>query len=390
MMKTYRMVYLLVTAAVLFCGLWGGTALAPVLFAVLAVLPVLSVCGLYLSVSGLSLSVSGNRSCRCGQQIKIKLNINTPFFRPAGKVQINLTEENHVFCTKKEMSCWLELSRGKQHEFAFSPDTSVCGTRIIRIQEMVCYDLLGLFSCRKPVSEEFTCIVYPYEAQLYISLNKNREKEQPGDIYDGKKSGTDVSEVFGLREYKEGDSLQSIHWKLSGKMGQLIVREFGRPVNYHTLLLLAPALHYGSQEFSEHIVSAVFDLGVSVSRALLNQNMAHFVGCGFGGELVCISVDSLHSYEEMLLKLMHYPVQKNGDDLLFSFISQQLYRQYTKVVYVTGAVNEKAAQNLSVLVDLTVIQASDGPSGYLMGDDGYTVIRVSTEHIRNIEHLVLI
>lgn len=73
----------------------------------------------------------------------------------------------------------------------------------------------------------------PYEARMYVELNRNVEWEQTGDIYDGKKSGTDVSEVFGLREYREGDTLQSIHWKLSGKMHQLIVREFGRPVNYH-------------------------------------------------------------------------------------------------------------------------------------------------------------
>ena len=171
-------------------------------------------------------------------------------------------------------------------------------------------------------------------------------------------------------------------------MNQLIVREFGRPVNYHTLILLSPAFSYGEKEVSEETANAVFDLGLSLSQALLNQSLAHFVGYLSGGELHCIPVDSLHSYEEMLFNLMGYPVQKDGDDTLFSFLDQQLYRQYTKVVYVTGAVNEMAARNLSVLVDLTVLQAVQGDSGYLSGSAGYTVVGVSIETLRNIEHVI--
>ena len=98
--------------------------------------------------------------------------------------------------------------------------------------------------------------------------------------------------------------------------------------------------------------------------------------------------DSLHSYEEMLLTLMHHPVQKIGDETLLSFISQQMYRQYTKVVYVTGAVNEMAAQNLSVLADLTVLLAAEGQSGYLVENAGYTLVRIAIEKIRKTEHSI--
>lgn len=194
--------------------------------------------------------------------------------------------------------------------------------------------------------------------------------------------------MFGLREYREGDPLQSIHWKLSGKMNQLIVREFGRPVNYHTMILISPARSNGNQDISEAGINAVFDLGVSLSRALLNQNMAHFTGYLSGSGLCCLPVDSLHSYEDMLLNLMNHPVQKNGDETLMSFLDQQLYRQYTKVVYVTAGVNEAAAQNLSVLADLTILEATEGPSGYQTGSGGYTVVGISIENIRKKEHIV--
>ncbi len=387
-MRKYRLIYLSGAAAVLLCGLWGGSELAPVLLAILAVIPAVSATGLYLLARGLSLSVEGEHFCHSGQELGLVLKIEYPHFRPAGNIRIDVVCENHVFGTVSRDSYMLQLGKGRYHQFEIFPDTFACGKRTIHIHEMVCYDLLGLFSWHRPVEKEFTCTVYPYEAPMYVSLNRHREREQPGELYDGKKSGTDVSEVFGLREYREGDPLQSIHWKLSGKMNQLIVREFGRPVNYHTMILISPARSNGNQDISEAGINAVFDLGVSLSRALLNQNMAHFTGYLSGSGLCCLPVDSLHSYEDMLLNLMNHPVQKNGDETLMSFLDQQLYRQYTKVVYVTAGVNEAAAQNLSVLADLTILEATEGPSGYQTGSGGYTVVGISIENIRKKEHIV--
>lgn len=387
-MKKYRIGYLIIIMSVLLCGLWGGGRLALVWLTVLLALPVCSGAGLYLSAKGFSLAIWGERSCYCTQKLGLKLKLFSSRFAPAGNIRVDLMCENHVFGTKEEIVCLIRPGVGKRQEYAFSINTDMCGGRSIQVREMVCYDLLGLFSCRKIVEAEHSCIVYPYEAQIYVSLGRYMEREQQGDIYDGKKSGTDVSEVFGLREYREGDALQSIHWKLSGKMKQLIVREFGRPVNYHTLVLLAPALFYGEKEAPGQMVNAVFDLGVSFSHALLNQNIAHFVGFLSGDGVCCLPVDSLHSYENMRLKLMSHPVPSNGDRTIFSFMNQQLYRSYTKVVYVTGEVNESAAGNLSVLADLIVLQAAEGASGYLTDDNGYKLVKVSIENMRNVEHII--
>lgn len=387
-MRKYRILYLIVIIFVLFCGLWGGRRLAPVILLILVVLPLFSGVRFYLSLGGLSLSFSGEHSCRSGQQPKLTLRLKCNFFRPAGNIRAEIICENSVFGTKEEISCLLEPGKAGEQKYDIPLDTAVCGQRVIRLHEIVCYDLMGLFSSRRIIDEEFVCIVYPYEARMYVSLQRNMEREQPGEIYDGRRSGTDVSEVFGLREYREGDLLQSIHWKLSGKMQQLIVREFGRPVNYHTLVLLSPAFYYNNQEADEEIVNGVFDLGISFSRALIHQNIAHFVGYMSAEEVCCIPIDSLHSYESMLLRLMNHPIQKEGDKTLISFINQQLYRKYTKVVYVTGLVNDAAARNLSVMADLTVLQAVKNESGFLLGGEGYEVVGISVENIREMEHMI--
>ncbi|MCI8630994.1 MAG: DUF58 domain-containing protein [Firmicutes bacterium] len=387
-MKKYRIVYLVSTILILLCGLFGGVKSAPVILAVMAVLPILSGAGFYISLRGISLSLEGGGFCRSGQDMNIKLILKCPRPCAVGNIKADIVCRNNVFNTEKEMPYMLELGRGRRHEYSVPLDTNICGLRTIKIREMICYDFLGLFSHIKPLREEVTCIVYPYEAKMYVEFRKNTEREQPGDIYDGKKSGTDVSEVFGLREYAEGDSLQSIHWKLSGKMNKLIVREFGRPVNYHTLVLLSPSFLYSSIEVEEKTVNGVFDLGVSLSHALLNQNIAHFVGCFDGGEIHCIPVDSPASYENMLINLMNRPLQKNGDDTMIAFIDRQMHRQYTKVLYVAGGINEKIAQNLSEMIDLTVIQAAEGGSVHFAGGRAYESVGIPIENIRKAEYVI--
>ncbi len=363
--------------------------MAFVLFSLLCILPILSGLCLYLSGRGVCLSLKGTRaSCRCGQEMEVTIEMEYPLIPPAGKVWVELICENRVFGIRKELSCLLEPGNGRRQEYRLSLDTSLCGNLSVRAERLFCHDPLGLFSSKRSPKKEFLYTVYPFEVPMYVSLNRNREREQTGDIYDGRKSGTDVSEVFGLREYREGDPLQSIHWKLSGKMKQLIVREFGRPVNYHTLILLAPAFVYGEKEVGWEIAGGVFDLGVSLSRALLSQDIAHFVGYFSGGTIQCVPVDSLRGHEEMLLGLMDHPLQKNGDEVLLSFLDRQLYRQYTKVVYVAGAVHEAVAGTLSGLVDFSVLLASENSAGYLSGNGGYTTVGLPVGQLRSGEFVI--
>ncbi len=387
-MRKNRVLYLVVMITVLGCGLWGGRRLALLITALLAVLLAASAAGLYLFVRGMAVSLKGKHSCYSGQELRLCIRLRRPAFCFVGSIRMKLLCKNYVFTTEKETLYVMEPGRGRLWEYDVYADTADCGERVFWIEEMQCGDLLGLFHAKISVKEELRCVVYPYDAQIYASLRRQIMREQIGEIYDAKRSGTDVSEVFGLREYREGDPLQSIHWKLSGKLKQLIVREFGRPVNYQTLILLAPALRYGAREVSAEVVNGVFDLGVSFSHALVNQNIPHYAGYLLGEEICCMPVDSVQSYETVRNRLMNLAIPENGDRVLLSFLNQQLYKEYTKIVYVSGAVDETTARSLFTQADLMILQAVDGPSGHLIDRDGYEVISISTEKIRSMEHVI--
>jgi uncharacterized protein (DUF58 family) len=50
------------------------------------------------------------------------------------------------------------------------------------------------------------------------------------DRYSGVKAGTDPSEIFDIREYRDGDKMSRVHWKLTAKQDELMVREYSLPL----------------------------------------------------------------------------------------------------------------------------------------------------------------
>ncbi len=95
----------------------------------------------------------------------------------------------------------------------------------VRIEELVVYDLLHLCylsGCRRTGA---ATVVWPAfsegeETEELFSCVEGFPKEN-----ESKKRGTDYNPEYEIREYIPGDELKSIHWKLSAKQGEMMVRE---------------------------------------------------------------------------------------------------------------------------------------------------------------------
>ena len=70
------------------------------------------------------------------------------------------------------------------------------------------------------------------------------------DQHSQKRGGDDGSEVFEVRAYRDGDPLQRVHWKLTAKTGEMLVREFSLPKR--EVLLLQVDLYHPPQEKWDH------------------------------------------------------------------------------------------------------------------------------------------
>ena len=93
-----------------------------------------------------------------------------------------------------------------------------------RIEDFVVYDLFHLFCLRGGDGADANVIVWPAFSEASDEEIRSCVADFPEE-YELKKRGTDYNPDYEVREYIQGDELKSVHWKLSAKKDELMVRE---------------------------------------------------------------------------------------------------------------------------------------------------------------------
>ncbi len=124
-----------------------------------------------------------------------------------------------------ERTCWCEF------------EAEECGCIEVRIQKMRIYDFLGVFCVEKKVDQRAEVKIMPeFELMPLEITRKTREFQAESEEYSGERKGDDPTEIYQVREYRVEDSLKDIHWKLSAKEGELMVKERGFPLGCTVLV----------------------------------------------------------------------------------------------------------------------------------------------------------
>ena len=147
-----------------------------------------------------------------------------------------------------------------------APDTTHCGQLTCTIDRSRVYDYLGLFFIPVRQTGQASVCIYPAPVQPSRLPNLSQflvRQRRP-------KPGGGFSEEHELRDYRPGDPLREVHWKLSVKTDSLIVREAQEPVRGRTLLTLDLA---GTPEELDSLLSQL----TWMSQWLLDHDTPHHI-----------------------------------------------------------------------------------------------------------------
>lgn len=124
------------------------------------------------------------------------------------------------------------------------------------IKDIYYDDLCGMITIHKTVQVSTDTIVYPEIHDMgrdeYIGY-----MDGVSETEESVSKGNDFSEVIGIREYQPGDRLKDIHWKLSAKADELMVKERSSVSQSH--ILIVPDLS-GDIEKVEDVISLTYNL----------------------------------------------------------------------------------------------------------------------------------
>ena len=97
-------------------------------------------------------------------------------------------------------------------------------------------DPLGLFRAERQCPDTEVAVVLP----RFASLRGRHEPRELEASAVAPRAGSG-NELFGVREYRPGDSLRRIHWRSSARHGQLVVREYEPPGLQSVTIVVDPA-----------------------------------------------------------------------------------------------------------------------------------------------------
>lgn len=160
-----------------------------------------------------------------GEDNVLVTRLKSDTYFPFSKIIIKYTLYHKIEGVKNSFETrYSVVHASKDYEYNIRFD--YCGIYKIVCEEIKVYDLFGLLYI-KAYDVSTNAIVMPHKLSVDISeeklaLNKNEE------TFNDPTKGMDVSEIKELREYRDGDKLSQVHWKLSTKSEDLIVKEYER------------------------------------------------------------------------------------------------------------------------------------------------------------------
>ncbi len=226
---------------------------------------------------------------------------------PATKIEWEVAIKTQLMSRETSLKVSAFIKGRSTEEIPLSLTGLCAGKLIITTRKVRVYDLFGLCCLRVDAPGEKFCLVYPRLAEFNINMS-NRVESEDGNIYSQHKPGSDQTEIFALHEYAQGDDLRKVHWKLSAKTDDLIVRDFGLPLDYPIVLLLETQ-HVGDEE-DERSLSCCLEVFISLSLSFLQLGISHNIAWyddGYFHTEQISSVEELDTFIPVLLSASGYP-----------------------------------------------------------------------------------
>lgn len=181
------------------------------------------------------------RMVTSGEKVPYVLELQRNYFLPLTSGSIYYHLDNSFMGISKKCQASFACPGGWITPQGESLEGLEEGKNTISLKQIVFYDFFGLFFCKYKIQSKVFVMVLPKEEEEVAGeflgqefFDKNIEEE---DHYRTDRPGDDRTEIFDLRNYRDGDDVKNIYWKLFGRRQEMIVKEFSEPIQRMPVLV---------------------------------------------------------------------------------------------------------------------------------------------------------
>ena len=354
-----RLNYLLLAAVFAALLFFFGRPYLVLVLAVMALLAAFLWVFLLHDMGKLTLEAGMQAGSRESRPLQLVLNIRrNGRLWAAGSVVTELEFQYTMYGITRDRTLQLPLT-GRSFCYDVPVDTGYCGELCVKCRTVQVYELLSLFCVQAESFRTVRTMIYPRRINLNAELSRDAVGSPKNDGFLQNRKGNDPSEIFDLREYAAGDDIRSIHWKLSGKLDNLVVKEASDPSHYQVVVMPDLGREEMEQEESVKQLNAAVALCAAVGKQLMRQGAAFYMAIPARYGLRMMEVRSSREFQEALSQWMSMELpEKSGLGLQY-FMMEHMEQYFSKLLIVSAGRYRQELNSLDGRISITIISAVD-------------------------------
>jgi len=272
--KILFIVLILICTAFYILYIWD---FALVLLIVIIALPLLMFITTWITKRNISVEFAvKEKNASKNKDFSVQLVVNNRSIFPIGKAEAHIIYYNVFSNQTSAFDLYLPIQPRNSQRITFQLKSKFCGIIKIKTSYLNIYDPLRIFKFKTGKNISTEVIIMPEGHEISGIVHYSDRVNEESENFSEYRSGDDPSEIFDLREYNQGDKLNRIHWKLSSKKDEFIVKEYSLPIDVPCSLFLDLKC-YKDNELTLPVFDTLIETFLSLSQFLLDNERGHSV-----------------------------------------------------------------------------------------------------------------
>lgn len=262
--------YLIFLTAVVLLHMYNSHMVTFMILVMTILFPILSISWFYHSVKDIESKIEFEKNLiGRNQKINLFLHIQNKSYYSVTRAKWIINVNHNFIPNDIQHDFSLDIPAHGEQTITIPLLLGICGCYSATSISLTLWDFTGFASKTIRVESYAEIVVLPQKVSLKDEFSLVQKDNKEEEIIESVEVGHDPTEIINIREYQQGDRLQSIHWKLSAKEQKLMSKELANITGNSFQLFV----DYNFQNIRH--LDVFFDLLYSLSLFLLEENI-HF------------------------------------------------------------------------------------------------------------------
>ena len=250
---------------------------ALVLLIVIISIPIIMYITTYITKKNISVEFAvKDKNAVKSKDFPVQLVVTNMSIFPIGKAEARVEYYNAFSKDVSSFDLFLPIQPKNSQRVTFQLSSKFCGTIKIKTLFLNIYDPLRIFKFKTANNIHTEVTIMPEGHDISGIVHYSDRVNEESDLFSEHRPGDDPSEVFDLREYNAGDKLNRIHWKLSSKKDEFIVKDYSLPIDIPCMIFLDLNC-YAKNKLTLPVFDTLIETFLSISQFLLDNEKCHSI-----------------------------------------------------------------------------------------------------------------